>query len=867
MASLVALDAGQVVQAECATPAELLAAAHVDGVDVALVGLGAEGWLDAIATMTGTAPTLPVVVLGMTGSLEEVRGAMLAGGRAFLTKSASSAELGAAIKAVSAGRDNAQRSHGKTRDIATHPDEDELARRIGRARTALSECHQALIRATDEQALLDTICRISVGVAGYSLAWVGFAEHDERKTVRPVARYGEAASYLDGISVTWGPDALGRGPTGSSIRTGQTRSAGDFVVELGYEPWRARAARHGLASSISLPLLKDGVAFGALMVYAPEPDAFDAAETEVLVQLADDLAFGIRLLRERSDHDRLANAVDQSTESVMITDADARITYVNPAFERVTGYAIYEAIGRNPSFLKSGLQTPWFYDAMWAALSNGLPWTGDLVNRRKDGTLFTEETVISPIRNPLGATTSYVAVKRDVTQERALEERATRLSRERALVSETIRDLRAGDTPEVTARAICRQVVSFPGVLAAHFCLFELGGRAQSIGFVIAGQPDPPLQRIPSRRSQQLLQRAAEGPWIEPWVSQPSRSYNQLLSGLGIHAVASAPVRHGRQLIGLLSIYSAGSVQENAIIEALPALAEFADLAGAVIGRDVAERTELGRGRDHIAAIIASGAFHPVFQPVVDLASNETVGYEALTRFADGSNPELVFAEAIAVGLGIELETVTIKAAIAASEALVESAWLNLNASPELILGGEPLFSVVKGCRRHLVLEVTEHAAIEDYPAFRTAMAALGPKVEFAVDDTGTGFASLRHIVELRPAFVKLDRSLIAGLESDSARQAMIVGLCHFARVTGCRLIVEGIETDTELTVLRGLAIELGQGYLLGRPMPIDKIPRSGPARLTAAARVGRGPRRQSASRKSASSQRVPAGPAGHRSA
>ena len=876
LASLVALDAGQIVQAKCATPAELLAAAHADDVDVALVGLGAEGWLDAVATVTGTDPTLPVVVLGTTGSSEEIRGAMLAGGRAFLTKSASSAELLAAIKAVSAGRDNALRScadqtngeaggvqsHRKARVTTTPPDEGELARRLGRARTALSECHQALIRATDEQALLDTICRIAVGVAGYSLAWVGFAEHDERKTVRAVARYGEAASYLDEISVTWGPDALGRGPTGSSIRTGQTRLARDFVVERGYEPWRARAARHGLASSISLPLLEDGVAFGALMVYAPEPDSFDAAETEILVELADDLAFGIRMLRERSDHDRLASAVDQSTESVMITDADALITYVNPAFERISGYTREEAIGKNPRFIQSGLQTPWFYDAMWAALTNGLPWAADLVNRRKDGTLFTEETVISPIHDASGAITSYVAVKRDVTQERALEERATQLSRERALVSETIRDLRAGDTPEVTARAICRQVVSLTGVLAAHFCLFELGGRAQSIGFVIAGQPDPPLQRVPSRRSQQLRQRAAEGPWIEPWVSQPSRSYNQVLSGLGVHAVASAPVRHGQQLIGLLSIYSAGSVQEVAITEALPSLAEFADLAGAVIGRDVAERTELGRGRDHIAGIIASRAFRPVFQPIVDLASNETVGYEALTRFADGSNPESMFAEAIAVGLGIELEAVTIKAALAASEALAESAWLNLNASPELILGGEPLLSVVQGCRRHLVLEVTEHAAIADYPAFRAAMAALGPKVEFAVDDTGTGFASLRHIVELRPAFVKLDRSLIAGLESDSARQAMIVGLCHFARVTGCRLIVEGIETDTELTVLRGLAIELGQGYLLGRPLPIDEVAGSRSTSLGTTARVRREP-----GKKRDTSRLAPAGIASQASA
>jgi len=123
-----------------------------------------------------------------------------------------------------------------------------------------------------------------VGVAGYSLAWVGFAEDDERKTVRPVARYGEAAPYLDEISVSWGDDALGRGPTGTAIRTGRVSLARDFVAESSFEPWRATAARHHLGSSLSLPLCKDDVAFGALMVYAREPDAFDEVETEILVE-------------------------------------------------------------------------------------------------------------------------------------------------------------------------------------------------------------------------------------------------------------------------------------------------------------------------------------------------------------------------------------------------------------------------------------------------------------------------------------------------------------------------------------------------------------------------------------------------------
>jgi EAL domain-containing protein (putative c-di-GMP-specific phosphodiesterase class I) len=137
-------------------------------------------------------------------------------------------------------------------------------------------------------------------------------------------------------------------------------------------------------------------------------------------------------------------------------------------------------------------------------------------------------------------------------------------------------------------------------------------------------------------------------------------------------------------------------------------------------------------------------------------------------------------------------------------------------------LGGrpEPLHTLIEGVTRHIVLEVTEHAEIPDYPMFRDAVAKLGGAPELAVDDAGAGFASLRHILELRPAFIKLDRSLVADLESDPARQAMIVGLSHFARSVGSRIIAEGIETHPEVEILQTLGVTLGQGFILGRPQP-----------------------------------------------
>jgi EAL domain-containing protein (putative c-di-GMP-specific phosphodiesterase class I)/CheY-like chemotaxis protein len=411
-------------------------------------------------------------------------------------------------------------------------------------------------------------------------------------------------------------------------------------------------------------------------------------------------------------------------------------------------------------------------------------------------------------------------LRRDDAWSRVLEEHTAQIARQRVLIADTLRGLRPGDTPEATAQAICRQVLRLSGITAAQIFIFELDGRAMPIGFTVAGEADPPLRRLPYERSRHLRGRAAEGPWIEPWIPRSWHPYNELLSELGPHLVAYAPVRTGTELIGLLVIDAADAVDEGALSESLPALVEFADLAAALIARDVAERTEASAAREHIHAIIGNAAFDSVFQPIVDLENEAVIAYEALTRFADGVSPDVRFAEATAIGLGPELEGATLKASLAAAVALPGDASLNLNVSPALIIAREALEELVHGAGRPIVLEVTEHAQIADYDSFRGSLAALRPTMQLAVDDAGAGFASLRHILELRPAFVKLDRSLITGLESDEARQAMIVGLRHFARSVGCRLIAEGVETRAELEVLRTLEIRLAQGFLLGKPGP-----------------------------------------------
>jgi len=282
----------------------------------------------------------------------------------------------------------------------------------------------------------------------------------------------------------------------------------------------------------------------------------------------------------------------------------------------------------------------------------------------------------------------------------------------------------------------------------------------------------------------------------------------------------------GGDVVGILNVGSADPEALTQLTERLPALLEFASLAGALLAPALSHQAVVAEARAVIERAIGAGAFHPVFQPIVHLASNRIVGYEALTRFDEGVRPDHRFDEASSVGLGIELELTTLAAAVAGSVGLAPGAWLDLNVSPALLLQPAKLRRVlqpalVPGSRR-IVLEITEHEPIADYRGLRRSLARLGPSAEVAVDDAGAGFASFRHILELRPRYVKLDYGLVHRIDRDPARQALIVSMVHFAGQVARQLVAEGIETAGERRTLQALGIGLGQGYLLGRPAPIS---------------------------------------------
>jgi EAL domain-containing protein (putative c-di-GMP-specific phosphodiesterase class I)/putative methionine-R-sulfoxide reductase with GAF domain len=239
------------------------------------------------------------------------------------------------------------------------------------------------------------------------------------------------------------------------------------------------------------------------------------------------------------------------------------------------------------------------------------------------------------------------------------------------------------------------------------------------------------------------------------------------------------------------------------------------------------------RGTERVAAcerierVLAERRYDIVFQPIFDLHDGSVFALEALARFADEPlrGPDVWLAEAHEVGRGVELELALLRSAIERLERLPRRAVLTVNAGPEALAGADiaALLDGVDPAR--IVVELTEHAAVEDYPALAEALEGLrAAGVRLAIDDAGAGFASLMHILRLAPDFIKLDRQLISGLDADPTRRSLTASLMRFAEESGATIVAEGVETAPELVALDELGIRHAQGFYLGRPAPLSEI-------------------------------------------
>jgi PAS domain S-box-containing protein len=312
-------------------------------------------------------------------------------------------------------------------DITERKRAEEALRRLNRELRAISNCNQTLLRATDEQSLLEEICRIVCEEAGYRMAFVAYAEDDDAKSVRPVAWTGAEEGYLATVGLTWADTERGHSPTGTAIRSGRTCCIQDFASDPRLAPWREGLLQRDFRSGIALPLKDEhGNAFGSLTIHSAQPNAFTPEEIRLLEELAADMAFGIVTLRsgaarQRAEQDvaLLSFALNNVREAALLIDDTARFHYVNDEACRVLGYTRAELLGMGIPDIDSEFPAERWSDH-WRDLKPQRSLNFESRHRTRDGRIFPVE--ISANYFEYAGQAYNLALARDITERKRAEE-------------------------------------------------------------------------------------------------------------------------------------------------------------------------------------------------------------------------------------------------------------------------------------------------------------------------------------------------------------------------------------------------------------------------------------------------------------
>jgi len=306
--------------------------------------------------------------------------------------------------------------------------------RVNRALRTISSCSRLLIQAESETELLNLMCRMIVIHGGYRMVWVGFADDDEAKTVRPVAFAGFEEAYARRVRVTWADEPRGNGPTGTAIRKGHAVICRDILMDDKFAPWRDEAIERGYASTIALPIQAKGTVIGAVNIYATEADAFDMEEVNLLQELVNDLAFGIMALRSRGDHRQAVDALrnrDARINSLISTipdriyfkDRQSRFVLINNAMAKRFGLKQpSDAVGKTDFDMFTEPHARQAFDDEQRIMATGEPLIGqDEKETWPDGRITWASTTKVPLRDGEGRINGLVGISRDVTARKNLE--------------------------------------------------------------------------------------------------------------------------------------------------------------------------------------------------------------------------------------------------------------------------------------------------------------------------------------------------------------------------------------------------------------------------------------------------------------
>ena len=416
---------------------------------------------------------------------------------------------------------------------------------------------------------------------------------------------------------------------------------------------------------------------------------------------------------------------DATLDAVIIMDEQGIVTAWNSQAEHVFGWTAPEAVGQRLATLIIPRRLRARHEAgMRRVVATGegtrLDQRLELPALRRDGTEFPAELTITVVRS--GNRVAFAGFLRDLTRERSAELARSRAEgelaaarNERAEIAATLQALRARATPEETAFDIAAAIERIRSVEFVAIYSYELDGRVVPLAVRSpSGVPITVSRAIPAERAR-YLRESSTGPWVDDWMPRASDDdYRRAWLEAGLTAAAYVPFGPRDAPYGLISAGVASRQGRDTMTSILAAVSEFAPVTGALLGPELVRRRAHADTRDAVVRALETHAFYPVFQPIVELESRAVIGYEALTRFEDGTPPDRRFVEAERVGMSHELELAAMNAALVAADVLPADRWVSLNLSPEVILDA-PVLAAMRGVgERHLVVEVTERSAIED---------------------------------------------------------------------------------------------------------------------------------------------------------
>jgi len=545
---------------------------------------------------------------------------------------------------------------------------------------------------------------------------------------------------------------------------------------------------------------------------------------------------------------KLSSVAEQTADSIVMTDHEGRVEYVNPAFEQLTGYSAREIVGQTPGVLKSGLHSQGFYQRMWRDLLAGRDFREVFINRRRDGELYYEEKSITPLKDDSGRITHFVSVGRDVSERIDAQQRLDYLAHHDPLTDLPNRML----FMERLAIAIERARNHGWSVGLLFLDLDRFKAINDSLGHV-AG--DRLLREVAERlrrcmRSGDSVARMG-GDECAVVVEGISTDGDIEMVAKKVFAALSEPIHvDGRALYVSASIgisrFPADGLDPDTLFRHADAAMYRAKANGrgqlaffkSEMADQVSERLQL---ETDLRAAVAAGQFDVHYQPQVELGSGRIVGMEALLRWHHPDHGDVAPARFVPL-----LEEIGLIDEV--GEWVVRRVWedargweppgdrafnlaINLSASqlcrPDAAARfGRLLAQIGYRPGRYLVeFEITEGVLMDDSTATIEALSmlqSLGARV--SIDDFGTGFSSLAYLKLFPINTLKIDRTFVRDLVSDSDDRAIVAAIIAMAHGLGLEVLAEGVETPAQLAQLRRLGCDLGQGFLLGRPKPARQI-------------------------------------------